>query len=141
VLFYGVVSSQTDEALELFLQHEQAEVFIAEVEEDEPERRRACGSSWLSSKRSETRRPACRRSQPPNNRLLELFAGIGGQGSRASLVAVFEGRPGWESALFSAPHPLDFAAQGAHSVERGGETGQWGKLRQRPTPPERGQPS
>lgn len=57
MLFYGVVSSQTDEALELFLQHEQAEVFIAEVEEDEPERRRACGSSWLSSKRSETRRP------------------------------------------------------------------------------------
>jgi hypothetical protein len=37
VLLYGVVSSQTEEALELFLEREQAEAFIAEVERDGPE--------------------------------------------------------------------------------------------------------
>ena len=35
--FYGVVSSQTETALELFLEREQAEAFIAEVDPDEPE--------------------------------------------------------------------------------------------------------
>lgn len=35
--FYGVGSSQTETALELFLEREQAEAFIAEVEADEPE--------------------------------------------------------------------------------------------------------
>jgi hypothetical protein len=33
---YGVVSAQTEKALELFLEREQAEAFIAEVERDEP---------------------------------------------------------------------------------------------------------
>ena len=37
MFFNGVVSSQSEEALELFLEREQAEAFIAEVEEDEPE--------------------------------------------------------------------------------------------------------
>ena len=37
MLFYGVVSAETEEALELFLDREQAEAFIAEVEPDEPE--------------------------------------------------------------------------------------------------------
>jgi hypothetical protein len=37
ICFYGVVSSQTETALELFLEREQAEAFIAEVEEDQPE--------------------------------------------------------------------------------------------------------
>jgi hypothetical protein len=35
--FYAVVSAQTETALELFLEREQAEAFIAEVEADEPE--------------------------------------------------------------------------------------------------------
>jgi hypothetical protein len=37
VLFYGVVSAQTEKAIELFLERDQAEAFIAEVAEDEPE--------------------------------------------------------------------------------------------------------
>jgi hypothetical protein len=37
VLFYGVVSAQTEKAIELFLEREQAETFIAEVDEDEPD--------------------------------------------------------------------------------------------------------
>jgi hypothetical protein len=37
VLFYGVVSTQTEKAIELFLEREQAETFIAEVDEDEPD--------------------------------------------------------------------------------------------------------
>jgi hypothetical protein len=37
VKFYGVVSSQTETALELFLEREHAEEFVAEVAEDEPE--------------------------------------------------------------------------------------------------------
>jgi hypothetical protein len=37
VIFFGVVSSQTEKALELFLERERAEAFIAEVEQDEPE--------------------------------------------------------------------------------------------------------
>jgi hypothetical protein len=37
MLFFGVVSSQTEKALELFLERERAEAFIAEVEKDEPE--------------------------------------------------------------------------------------------------------
>jgi hypothetical protein len=37
VIFFGVVSSQTEKALELFLERAQAEAFIAEVEQDEPE--------------------------------------------------------------------------------------------------------
>lgn len=37
MLFHGVVSAQTEEALELFLDREQAEAFITEVEQDEPE--------------------------------------------------------------------------------------------------------
>jgi hypothetical protein len=32
VLFFGVVSSETDTALELFLERKRAEAFIAEVE-------------------------------------------------------------------------------------------------------------
>jgi hypothetical protein len=34
---YGVVSSETETALELFLEREQPEAFVAEVEADEPE--------------------------------------------------------------------------------------------------------
>jgi hypothetical protein len=34
---YGVVSSETETALELFVEREQAEAFVAEVEADEPE--------------------------------------------------------------------------------------------------------
>jgi hypothetical protein len=37
VLVYGVVSAETEQAVELFLEREQAEAFIAEVEQDEPE--------------------------------------------------------------------------------------------------------
>jgi hypothetical protein len=37
VLVYGVVSSQTEKAIELLPTREQAEAFIAEVEADEPE--------------------------------------------------------------------------------------------------------
>jgi hypothetical protein len=37
VLFFGVVSSLSETAFELFLEREQAEAFIAEVKEDEPE--------------------------------------------------------------------------------------------------------
>jgi hypothetical protein len=37
VLFYGVVSAQTEKAFAFFLEEEQAEAFIAEVEGDEPE--------------------------------------------------------------------------------------------------------
>ena len=37
MLFHGVVSSQTEMALELFLERKRAEAFIAEVEQDEPE--------------------------------------------------------------------------------------------------------
>jgi hypothetical protein len=37
MLVFGVVSSQTDTALELFLEPVLAEAFIAEVEGDEPD--------------------------------------------------------------------------------------------------------
>lgn len=37
MLVFGVVDSQTETALELFLERERAEAFIAEVEADEPE--------------------------------------------------------------------------------------------------------
>lgn len=37
MLRFGVVSSQTETALELFLEREQAAAFIAEVEKDERE--------------------------------------------------------------------------------------------------------
>ena len=37
VLVYGVVSAQTDEALELFVRREDAERFVEEVRDDEPE--------------------------------------------------------------------------------------------------------
>lgn len=36
VLFYGVVSAQTETAVEFFLEREAAEVMIGEVREDEP---------------------------------------------------------------------------------------------------------
>jgi hypothetical protein len=36
VLFYGVVSAQTEKVVEFFLEREGAEVMIAEVREDEP---------------------------------------------------------------------------------------------------------
>ena len=35
--FFGVVSSQTEVALELFVERERAEAFVVEVEADEPE--------------------------------------------------------------------------------------------------------
>jgi len=37
MLFFGVVSEQTEVAFEFFLERERAEAFIAEVEKDEPE--------------------------------------------------------------------------------------------------------
>jgi hypothetical protein len=37
VLVYGVVSANTGQAVELFPDREQAEAFIAEVEQDEPD--------------------------------------------------------------------------------------------------------
>jgi hypothetical protein len=37
VLVYGVISANTGQAVELFRDREQAEAFIAEVEQDEPE--------------------------------------------------------------------------------------------------------
>jgi hypothetical protein len=37
LLLHGVVSSRTETAFELFLEREQAEAFVAEVEQDEPE--------------------------------------------------------------------------------------------------------
>ena len=37
MLFFGVVSSQTETAFELFLERERAEEFIAKVVQDEPE--------------------------------------------------------------------------------------------------------
>jgi len=37
VVVYGVVSAETEQAVELFPDREQAEAFIAEVEQDEPE--------------------------------------------------------------------------------------------------------
>ena len=37
LLVYGVVSARTHEALELFIRREDAERFVAEVREDEPE--------------------------------------------------------------------------------------------------------
>ena len=37
MILFGVVSSQTEDARELFLEREQAEAFIAEVEQDDPE--------------------------------------------------------------------------------------------------------
>jgi hypothetical protein len=37
LIFFGVVSSQTEVAFELFLEREQAEEFVAEVDADEPE--------------------------------------------------------------------------------------------------------
>ena len=39
VLVYGVVSARTEEALELFIRREDAERFVEEVREDEPEAR------------------------------------------------------------------------------------------------------
>ena len=38
VLFYGVVSAQTEKVVEFFLEHEAAEAMIGEVREDEPSR-------------------------------------------------------------------------------------------------------
>jgi hypothetical protein len=37
LLVYGVVSAETEQVVELFRDREQAEAFIAEVEQDEPE--------------------------------------------------------------------------------------------------------
>jgi hypothetical protein len=37
MLFFGVVSEQTEVAFEFFLEQERAEAFVAEVEADEPE--------------------------------------------------------------------------------------------------------
>jgi len=37
VTFYGVLSANTEQAVDLFRDREQAEAFIAEVEQDEPE--------------------------------------------------------------------------------------------------------
>jgi len=37
LLFYGVVNKETESVVEFFLEREQAEAFIAEVEQDEPE--------------------------------------------------------------------------------------------------------
>ena len=37
MIFFGVVSSKTESIVELFLERAQAEAFIAEVEQDEPE--------------------------------------------------------------------------------------------------------
>jgi len=37
MLFFGVVSEQTEVAFEFFIERERAEAFIAEVEKDEPE--------------------------------------------------------------------------------------------------------
>jgi hypothetical protein len=37
VVFYGVVSTNTEAVVEFFLEREQAEAFIAEVKDDEPE--------------------------------------------------------------------------------------------------------
>ena len=37
VLFYGVVSAQTEKVVEFFLEREAAEAMIGEVREDEPE--------------------------------------------------------------------------------------------------------
>jgi hypothetical protein len=36
VLFYGVVSAQTEKVVEFFLEHEAAEAMIDKVREDEP---------------------------------------------------------------------------------------------------------
>lgn len=36
MILFGVISSLTEKAVEIFLDHERAEAFIAEVEEDEP---------------------------------------------------------------------------------------------------------
>jgi hypothetical protein len=37
MLFYGVVSAQTEKVVEFFLEREAAEVMIREVRDDEPE--------------------------------------------------------------------------------------------------------
>jgi hypothetical protein len=37
MLFHGVVSAVTEQAVELFADQKQAEAFIAEVEQDEPD--------------------------------------------------------------------------------------------------------
>jgi hypothetical protein len=42
MLFFGVVSSLSETAFELFLEREQAEAFIAEVERRMSRRRRRC---------------------------------------------------------------------------------------------------
>jgi hypothetical protein len=37
MLFHGVVSVESERVVQFFLEHEQAEAFIADVEQDEPE--------------------------------------------------------------------------------------------------------
>jgi hypothetical protein len=44
VLFYAVVSAQTEKVVEFFLEREAAEAMIGEVREDERCWRRSCGS-------------------------------------------------------------------------------------------------
>jgi hypothetical protein len=44
MLFYGVVSAQTEKVVEFFLAREAAEAMIGEIRGDEPVLRRICGS-------------------------------------------------------------------------------------------------